>query len=249
MSLTPIVRGPDCGSRSRRGFTLIELLVVVALIAILAAILFPVFARARERARATQCLDNLKQIGLAFHAYFGDWDETLQPLEPITTYGDGRGWTERIRAYNRALPLFQCPSDDRNFSYALNWGATSSDRGSTNYAVEVKLSDIREPTKLIHVYDSPGSGDRQRDPTHPVGDPGDSDVTNECCPGPQKDGDVYDGGKSRSQSGTPNKPKRTSRFLNWPGIHNAGHNVLFLDGHVRWHYDWVPGEMTFLSGQ
>jgi prepilin-type N-terminal cleavage/methylation domain-containing protein len=60
---------------SRRGFTLIELLVVIAIIAILAAILFPVFGRAREKARETACLSNLKQLGLACHMYAQDYDE------------------------------------------------------------------------------------------------------------------------------------------------------------------------------
>lgn len=61
----------------RRGFTLIELLVVIAIIAILAAILFPVFSRAREQARKAACLSNMKQIGLAFAMYTQDWDENL----------------------------------------------------------------------------------------------------------------------------------------------------------------------------
>ncbi|HDP88997.1 MAG TPA: prepilin-type N-terminal cleavage/methylation domain-containing protein, partial [Thioalkalivibrio sp.] len=68
-------------SRSSRGFTLIELLVVIAIIAILAAILFPVFARAREKARQTQCLSNLKQICLGWAMYAGDYDETVMPVQ------------------------------------------------------------------------------------------------------------------------------------------------------------------------
>ena len=71
----------------RRGFTLIELLVVIAIIALLAAILFPVFARARENARKTSCQNNLKQIGVGLLAYVQDYDETM----PIMPYNGGAG--------------------------------------------------------------------------------------------------------------------------------------------------------------
>src|ERR1043166_4890534 len=72
----------------RKGFTLIELLVVIAIIAILAAILFPVFAQAREQARSTACLSNTKQIGLAVHMYAQDYDEAF----PMGTYPGPRNW-------------------------------------------------------------------------------------------------------------------------------------------------------------
>jgi prepilin-type N-terminal cleavage/methylation domain-containing protein/prepilin-type processing-associated H-X9-DG protein len=72
----------------RRAFTLIELLVVIAIIAILAAILFPVFAQARESARLTACLSNLKQLGLAVHMYAQDYDEEF----PMGTYPGPRNW-------------------------------------------------------------------------------------------------------------------------------------------------------------
>src|SRR2546421_9538539 len=72
----------ECGmkvDRTKAGFTLIELLVVIAIIAILAAILFPVFAKAREAARKTSCTSNLKQISTAFLMYSQDYDETMPP--------------------------------------------------------------------------------------------------------------------------------------------------------------------------
>src|SRR5439155_13821342 len=69
----------------RKGFTLIELLVVIAIIAILAAILFPVFARAREKARGASCLSNMKQIGLAIIMYTQDYDETLPVCDRIAS--------------------------------------------------------------------------------------------------------------------------------------------------------------------
>jgi prepilin-type N-terminal cleavage/methylation domain-containing protein/prepilin-type processing-associated H-X9-DG protein len=71
--------------RSRRGFTLIELLVVIAIIAILAAILFPVFAQAREKARQTSCMSNLNQLGKAFMLYADDWDDGLPGGAPYTS--------------------------------------------------------------------------------------------------------------------------------------------------------------------
>jgi len=87
--------------RDRRGFTLIELLVVIAIIAILAAILFPVFARAREKARQTSCTSNLKQVCLAQIMYAGDYDETLT----------GRVmWARRLEPYTKNWNIFGCPS-------------------------------------------------------------------------------------------------------------------------------------------
>jgi prepilin-type N-terminal cleavage/methylation domain-containing protein len=65
----------------RQGFTLIELLVVIAIIAILAAILFPVFAQAREKARQTQCVSNCRQIGMGIQMYLNDWDETFPRMD------------------------------------------------------------------------------------------------------------------------------------------------------------------------
>src|SRR2546429_6669246 len=79
---------PD-GSRRSSGFTLIELLVVIAIIAILAALLFPVFAQARAKARQTTCVSNLKQVGLAINMYLSDYDETF----PWSTSGSQSGWT------------------------------------------------------------------------------------------------------------------------------------------------------------
>jgi prepilin-type N-terminal cleavage/methylation domain-containing protein/prepilin-type processing-associated H-X9-DG protein len=109
--------------QSRRGFTLIELLVVIAIIAILAAILFPVFAQAREMARRTNCSSNLKQLGLAFETYLSDYDDTFPPAsyqgQPGMTKPDNFGafrWPWLVLPYAKSMDLFYCPSDGTSYS-------------------------------------------------------------------------------------------------------------------------------------
>jgi len=91
---------------AKPAFTLIELLVVIAIIAILAAILFPVFARARENARRASCMSNLKQIGLGIMQYTQDYDEKMPPL----VNGAWSPWIEIIFPYVKSKQLFVCPS-------------------------------------------------------------------------------------------------------------------------------------------
>lgn len=134
----------------RKGFTLIELLVVIAIIAILAAILFPVFARARENARRTSCLSNLKQIGLGFAQYTQDYDESYPPSFPwnsstgdaavldtdaskpsgkftinqASTYGHYQTWMDTIFPYVKSVQIFVCPSAPEPYSPVIipNYG-------------------------------------------------------------------------------------------------------------------------------
>jgi prepilin-type N-terminal cleavage/methylation domain-containing protein len=105
-------------STTRRAFTLIELLVVIAIIAILAAILFPVFAQAREKARQTSCLSNDKQVGLGFMMYIQDYDE-LYPLAFGFSQSNGWYWN-----FNHAVPQNWRPlpaSDPRLGAYPVHW--------------------------------------------------------------------------------------------------------------------------------
>jgi prepilin-type N-terminal cleavage/methylation domain-containing protein len=110
-------------SPRRRAFTLIELLVVIAIIAILAAILFPVFAQAREKARATACLSNMKQLGTAFQMYAQDYDETFPGIRfggnpgeswPWVVYEGSVDWngvfTHGVQPYIKNRQILQCPS-------------------------------------------------------------------------------------------------------------------------------------------
>lgn len=126
----------------KHGFTLIELLVVIAIIAILAAILFPVFAQARESARKTSCLSNVKQITLAAIMYTQDYDETLvgpavrrrfgPPATQYSNYFWGRNWMcwpELIIPYVKSLDLFTCPDrrDSPFYTYCINVNSSNDD--------------------------------------------------------------------------------------------------------------------------
>jgi prepilin-type N-terminal cleavage/methylation domain-containing protein/prepilin-type processing-associated H-X9-DG protein len=97
-------------SVKKQGFTLIELLVVIAIIAILAAILFPVFARARENARRASCQSNLKQIGLGIFQYSQDYDETMTPSNQ-TNSGSSTPWHNLLQPYVKSTQIFRCPSN------------------------------------------------------------------------------------------------------------------------------------------
>lgn len=102
--------------QSRTGFTLIELLVVIAIIAILAAILFPVFARAREQARKASCLSNLKQIGLAMSMYTSDWDGILPIITDKPSENPGAPVLNYVlEPYAKNHQIFRCPSDGSYF--------------------------------------------------------------------------------------------------------------------------------------
>jgi len=94
----------------RKGFTLIELLVVIAIIAILAAILFPVFAKAREKARQATCMSNCKQIGLAFMMYVQDYDELFPSVYGWGSYALAY-YPSQLMPYMKSVKMWTCPDD------------------------------------------------------------------------------------------------------------------------------------------
>ena len=143
----------------RKGFTLIELLVVIAIIAILAAILFPVFARAREKARQTSCLSNVKEIMLAIHMYAQDYDETLliashwyMPDDSTRVY-----WYQAVQPYIQNTQILRCPSKATSAQgYGWNYqefGYCDGDHNLTSHP-HTPLGDIDYPASTILIGDN-----------------------------------------------------------------------------------------------
>ena len=140
-------------SKPRRGFTLIELLVVVAIVAILAALLFPVFAQAREAARKASCLSNQRQLGAALNLYVQDYDERFPQTHPTTTpwtFAEDEitletPWRTLMEPYVRSKGLFRCPSDWG----APDWHPTSyAPNGYTVYGAS--LAEVSHPSETIY---------------------------------------------------------------------------------------------------
>jgi len=121
-----------------KGFTLIELLVVIAIIAILAAILFPVFAQAREKARQISCLSNTKQLGLAFTQYEQDYDEKVP--DGASPYGGGNGWAGDIYPYVKSSKVYLCPDDHTgDFGGSIPFNISS-------YGYNAQFTIVTDPT-------------------------------------------------------------------------------------------------------
>jgi prepilin-type N-terminal cleavage/methylation domain-containing protein/prepilin-type processing-associated H-X9-DG protein len=138
----------------QRGFTLIELLVVIAIIAILAAILFPVFARAREKARQTSCLSNVKQMALGALMYVQDYDERF-PNYAMGSYTVSPWvfWPHQFQPYIKNWQIYRCPSSQ--YSGSMTYHGTS-------YPVRPSYcltNDLWKTSRLLAEIKSPALGD------------------------------------------------------------------------------------------
>ncbi len=208
----------------KRGFTLIELLVVIAIIAILAAILFPVFARAREAARQSACLNNTKQIGTAIMMYVQDYDELFPHDSTAANTGAGVGtgvwtgnmftsierWPNKVAPYIKNQNVFQCPSSTPtttaprtdHIGYWAN-GAVFATSGNA----PVGLAALTASADIVMAYDDLGKQNRNQIVMRPYWSGGTFIDSNAF--------DTISNGAYRS------------------GPHNDMINVLWADGHSK----------------
>lgn len=218
-----------------RGFTLIELLVVIAIIAILAAILFPVFAQAREKARQTACLSNSKQLGLAFMQYASDYDGTW-PCGRFTTsssgsvFPNGIGWAQQVYPHIKNADLFRCPSDDTNVPSGAPNNVVMSYAMNANLAL-ISDSDLNKPATTVALVEVSGNdgyvaSSTPLDNRAPAGS-GPQDVSGGSA------GGLARGSYRVGEIGFPTlRPSSRSRVGD--ARHNGGANFLMADGHAKW---------------
>jgi prepilin-type N-terminal cleavage/methylation domain-containing protein/prepilin-type processing-associated H-X9-DG protein len=233
-------------STTLRAFTLIELLVVIAIIAILAAMLFPVFSQAREKARAVACMSNMRQIGLGVQMYIQDNDECLffRAATSSARVGSGRSgvvitntiaydqaqWWNLLLPYEKTKEIFSCPDDSvKPTSPDVNGNSTipRSYVAACN-AEDLSLAQVTDPVETIVITDKWGHVDNGIGPTG-------TKVNNETWMEPF-DGDECQAGSDANKTGgcldpQPGYPLGMVKMANW---HQGGMNNAFYDGHAKW---------------
>ncbi len=242
----PHVHPTSISFTRKRGFTLIELLVVIAIISILASILFPVFARARENARRTSCMSNLKQMGLALMQYTQDNDEAY-PVAIISRPTRGAGvtpppggewsdgswfWPQLIYEYHKSAKVFACPSGTKANQTQLSSGNYGVNRliipiqndtiNNGNNGEPLKLPVIQAVSTTYLAMDAGAYVLRTSDTLNPSG-------RNYYVPG-------YAAAKGISNCTLSADTTNGAFFQSdcTKGRHFDGMNMLFVDGHVKW---------------
>lgn len=238
--------------KRKKGFTLIELLVVIAIIAILAAILFPVFAQARAKARASSCLSNVKQLGLAYLMYCDDYDGGFPhycywlPTNTWQTFGVGPGviWQMELLPYVKNKGLFRCPSLAKTSNYDIQptmYGDGTIDFGWSGYAV-----NFPHAINCFAITNLPGGvAFPQRSISSIVNPAGtfciaDGEIPPDACWGTPGGGHpcIYCPLTSPHNcpniSSYPTNPDYYYPGQGMGGRHNGGANIAFMDGHAKW---------------
>lgn len=226
---------------------MIELLVVIAIIAILAAILFPVFAQAREKARQTSCLSNCKQLGLGVYQYVQDYDEAL-PFSALSTSVPGyathpsRRWYLLLEPYVKNTGVYVCPSASDLRLVGVLPGANTGQRVPLGYGINNNLCGIASLTApggraLAELADSAGTSLiveavqfkntilTKNDPSQ--WDQSDVDATTDYQFSPP--GDFAANSSRWATCGNSNNDCRRP-----VARHNKGLNVIYCDGHAKW---------------
>lgn len=215
---------PQCSKT--KAFTLIELLVVIAIISILAAILFPVFARARENARRASCLSNLKQIGLGVMMYAQDYDGTF-PYSRMNDTGVSIMWWETLQPYIKSTQVFTCPSSRHDGQTALNYGMNrlvAPETSSYVVPAAVKLAALDASSMTYLIMDA---GRWNVTPTQAA-----NPVHSGYIPGA---GDVLGLTPAACTGETTGYYARSYFYADcMHGRHFDGDNMGFADGHVKW---------------